>query len=128
MSQFIGYGIVALVVLSPLLRRLYIERFWVHARGTVLRMEGGINTNPGAGGAWVWTPVIEYEAGGRRLNSRVAYWQRLNARSTYAASDAVDILYDPRNPARVMLDSWTTHIVFTILIGGFIAERLAHSQ
>jgi hypothetical protein len=42
------------VALSPLLRRIYIEGFWIRGRGTVVRLEGGMNTNPGAGGAWVF--------------------------------------------------------------------------
>jgi len=49
---------LVIVALSPLLRRFYIERFWTHGRGTVIRLEGGINTNPGpGGGTWVWSPL-----------------------------------------------------------------------
>jgi hypothetical protein len=56
---------LAIVALSPLLRRIYIQRFWVTERGTVIRLEGGINTSPGpGGGTWVWSPVIEYHAVG----------------------------------------------------------------
>jgi hypothetical protein len=65
-TDFISVATIVIVVLSPLLRRVYIERFWIHGRGTVMRLEGGINTNPGAGGAWVWTPVIEYHAAGQQ--------------------------------------------------------------
>jgi hypothetical protein len=57
-ANFIALSAIAIVALSPLLRRLYFERFWTHGNGTVIRLDGGINTNPGAGGAWVWTPVI----------------------------------------------------------------------
>jgi hypothetical protein len=42
---------IAVVILSPLLRRLYLERFWVHACGTVKHLDGSISTNPHAGGA-----------------------------------------------------------------------------
>jgi len=37
------------VILSPLLRRLYIERFWLHTRGTVKHLDGSISTNPRRG-------------------------------------------------------------------------------
>ncbi len=120
-GNVIGVCAFAIVALSPLLRRLYIERFWTHGRSTVVRNEGGISTNPGAGGAWVWSPVIEYHAGGQRLTSRISYWQRFNAKPKYSAGDEVDILYNPRDPSRVMLDSWLPHIVFSIFIAGMLA-------
>jgi Protein of unknown function (DUF3592) len=128
MGHFIALCVIGLVALSPLLRRLYIERFWIRGRGTVIRLEGGISTNPGAAGSWVRTPILEYQAAGQRFSSRISYWQRFNAKSRYSVGDEVDILYDPRNPSRVMLDSWTTHIVLTILISAFVTERLLHAR
>ena len=56
------------------------------------------------------------------------YWQRLDAKSSYSAGDEVDILYDPRNPSRVTVDSWRSYVSFTILIGGFIVAVLLHRQ
>ena len=68
MAAFVGYGVVALVALAPLLHRFYMDRFWIHGSGKVVRLDGGINFNPGPGGGmWVWTPVIEYPAGGQPL-------------------------------------------------------------
>ena len=128
MGDFIGLCAIVIVVLSPLLRRLYIERFWTHGRGTVIRLDGAISTNPHAAGTWVWAPVIEYYAAGQQYNSKVSYWQRFNAKSKFSVGDKVDILYDPRNPTRVMLDAWTGHIVLTVLIGAFVAERLVHAR
>lgn len=118
-----------LVAGSPLLHRFYIDRFWVHARGTVTRVDGTINFNAGSGaGTWAWTPVIEYEATGQRITSKISYWQRFNAKSKYAVGDEVKILYDPRNPSRVMLDSWTTHIILTLFISALIASGIADRQ
>jgi hypothetical protein len=129
MSDIIAYCVIAIVALSPLLRRFYMDRFWVHGRGTVIRLDGGINFSPGrGGGTWVWTPVIQYEAGGQRLTSKISSWQRLNGKSAYAVGDQVDILYDPRNPSRVTLDSWTTYIVFTLIIGAVMATMLRQPQ
>ena len=128
MGDFVGLCAIVILAVSPLLRRFYMDRFWVHGRGTVIRLDGGINKNPGAGGAWVWSPIIEYHAAGQRLRSKVAYWQLLNARSKYSVGDEVKILYNPRKPSRVMLDSWTTHIVVTIVISGLVAERLLHAR
>jgi hypothetical protein len=111
-----------------MLRRLYIERFWIRGRGTVIRLEGGINTNPGAGGAWVWSPVLEYHAGGQRFSSRFSYRQLLNARPKYAVGDEVEILYSPRNPSRFILDSpssWIDHIIITIFISSLIFSAAA---
>jgi hypothetical protein len=34
MGDFIGLCVIAVLALSPLLRRFYIDRFWIHARGT----------------------------------------------------------------------------------------------
>jgi len=121
--------VAVIVALSPLLRRFYMDRFWIHERGTVIRLDGGINFNAGpGGGTWVWTPVIEYQAGDRRLSSRISYWQRFNAKSKYAVGDEVGILYDPRNPSRVTLDSWITYIFLTILIGVLMITMLRHPQ
>ena len=41
MGDFIGLCAIVIVALSPLLRRFYIDRFWVHGRGTVIRLEVG---------------------------------------------------------------------------------------
>ena len=129
MAEFIGYGIVALVALSPLLRRFYMDRFWIHGRGKVIRLDGFINESAGeGGGTWIWAPIVEYEAGGQRLSSQISYWQRMNAKSTYAVGDEVDILYDPRNPSRVMLDSWRTHISFSFFISLLILAMLGYGQ
>ena len=128
-GYFAGLGVIAIVAISPLLRRFYMDRFWIHGRGTVIRLDGAINFNPGpGGGTWVWTPVIQYKAAGQTYSSKISYWQRLNARSKYAVGDEIDILYDPRNPSRVMLDSWTSHIFLTIFLSGLIAAILQHQH
>ena len=119
MGDFIGLCVIVILALSPLLRRFYIDRFWIHARGTVIRVEGVINNNP-EGGAWVWTPIIEYQAAGQQFSSRVfPFRHRLNAKSKYSVGDEVDILYDPRDPSHVMLDSWAAYILCTILLSGW---------
>jgi Protein of unknown function (DUF3592) len=124
-ADFIVYSAFVIVALSPLLRRLYIERFWIHERGTVIRLEGAINTNPEAGGAWVWTPVIEYYAAGQRFSSQFSYWQRFNAKSKYAVGDHVEILYSPQNPSRFILNSWIDHIILTIIVSSLVVSAVA---
>jgi Protein of unknown function (DUF3592) len=127
-ADFITLCAIVIVALLPLLQRLYIERFWTHGRGTVIRIEGGINTNPGpGGGTWVWSPVIEYDAAGQRFSSRFSYWQTFNAKPKYKVGDQVEILYSPRNPLRFELDSWhswMTRIVITILFGSAITSAI----
>jgi hypothetical protein len=113
-------------VLSPVWRRFYIERFWVHARGTVIRSEGEIV--PEAEDTWTWTPTIEYDAAGQRFRSRVSYWQRLNAKSKYSVGDQMEILYDSRKPLRFILDSWIEYIIFTIIICAFVVSRLLEAR
>jgi Protein of unknown function (DUF3592) len=119
---------LVIVALSQLLRRVYIQRFWTRGHGTVIRLEGGINTNPGpGGGTWVWSPVISYDAGGERFSSRFSYWQPFNAKSKYAVGDEVEILYSPRNPSRFVLDSWSnwiTHLVLTIIVSSMILSAV----
>jgi hypothetical protein len=126
MADFIILSALAIVAVSPLLRRIYIQRFWTPARGTVIRLEGGINTNPSpGGGTWVWAPVIEYHAAGQRFSSRFSYWQTFNAKSKYAVGDQVDILYSRRNPSRFVLDSWNswiTYLVLSIIISSVIVS------
>ena len=124
MGDFIGLCAIVLVALSPLLRRFYIDRFWVHGRGTIIRVEGVINSNP-EGGAWAWTPIIEYHAAGQQFSSRVfPLRHRFSAKSKYSVGDEVDILYDPRDPSHVMLDSWMEHIVLTGIISIFIFAKI----
>jgi hypothetical protein len=117
-------SVLVIVALSPLLRRIYMQRFWIRGQGTVIRLEGGISTNPGpGGGTWVWSPVIAYDAAGQRFSSRFSYWQSFNAKSKYTVGDQVKILYSPRNPSRFVLDSWSswaTYLVLTILLGSVI--------
>ena len=119
MGDFIGPCVIAVLALSPLLRRFYIDRFWVHTRGTVIRVEGIINNIP-EGGEWVWAPIIEYQAAGQQFSSRVfPFKHRLNAKLKYSVGDEVDIIYDPRDPSHVMLDSWGAYIFCTILLSGW---------
>jgi uncharacterized protein DUF3592 len=130
-DKFVAYYVVlcaiAVVILSPLLRRLYLERFWVHAGGTVKHLDGSISTNPHAGGAWVWVPIIEYHAAGKTLSGRVSYWQRFNAKSKYSVGDKIRILFDPRDPSRFILDSWIEHIFLTVFLG-LVITSLIHAR
>jgi len=132
MGDFIGLCVIAVLALSPLLRRFYIDRFWVHTRGTVIRVEGIINNIP-EGGEWVWAPIIEYQAAGQQFSSRVfPFRHRLNAKLKYSVGDEVDIVYDPRDPSHVTLDSWGAYIFCTILLSGwfgvFIVDRLHNAR
>ncbi len=126
--DFTSLSALVIVALSPLLRRIYIQRFWVRGRGTVIHLEGGINTNPGpGGGTWVWSPLIAYDAAGQRFSSNFSYWQSLNAKSKYAVGDEVGIHYNPRNPSRFVLDSWSswlTYLLLTILLGSVIVSAV----
>ena len=130
MGDFIGLCVIVILTLSPLLRRFYIDRFWVHGRGTVIRVDLVISDNEES--AWVWTPIIEYRAAGQQFSSRVfPFRHRLNAKK-YSVGDEVDILYDPRDPSRVMLDSWAAYILCTILLSGWlgiiIVDRLHNAR
>jgi hypothetical protein len=69
MGDFIGVCVIVVLALSPLSRRFYIDRFWIRARGTVTRVE--VISDNQEGGAWVWTPIIEYRAAGQQFSSRV---------------------------------------------------------
>ena len=68
----------------------------------------------------------------RRLGNNLArvfpFRHRLNAKSKYSVGDEVDILYDPRDPSHVMLDSWGAYILCTILLsswfGIIIVDRI----
>jgi hypothetical protein len=127
MGDFIGLCAIVIVALSPLLRRFYIERFWIHSRGTVIRLEAEIPTYSGVR-TWIRTPIIEYDAAGQRFSSRVSYWQRLSAKPKYSVGEQMEILYDPRKPSRFILDSWMEHIVITIIISAVIAQRLLDAR
>ena len=95
MGDFIGLCVIVILALSPLLRRFYIDRFWTHGRGTVIRVDLVIDDLEE--GAWMWTPTIEYQATGQRFSSRVFLFRhRLNAKSKYSVGDEVDILYIAR--------------------------------
>ena len=124
MADFIALCAIVFVALSPLLRRCYIERFWVHGRGTVIRLEVGIDYNSETAGAWAWTPIIEYDAAGQRFTSAVSYWQRFNPKPEYLVGDRVEILYNPRNPSRFIINSWMEHIVLTGVISIFIFAKV----
>ena len=118
MGDFIGFSVVVILALSPLLRRFYIDRFWIHGRGTVIRVDLLISDNEES--AWVWTPIIEYRAAGQQFSSKVfPFRHRLNAKK-YSVGDEVDIIFDPRDPSRVMLDSWAAYILCTILLSGWL--------
>jgi Protein of unknown function (DUF3592) len=127
-ADFITLCAIVIVAPSSILQRLYIQRFWIPALGTVTRLEGGISTMADAPAVWVWTPVIEYQADDQQFTSQFSYWQRFNAKSKYAVGDRVEILYNPRKPSSFVLDSWDSwmnYIAVTIFIGFSIASAVA---
>ena len=112
MADFIARCVIVILALSPLLRRLYIERFWIAERGkgsTLIQARGRVGVDA----------VVEYHAAGQRLSSRFSYWQRFNAKSKYAVGDQVEILYNPRNPSRFVLDSWDSWIGYIVITISF---------
>src|SRR6516162_9809372 len=124
MAEFIGLCAILIVALSPLLRRSYIDRFWVHERGIVIHLEVGID-NSEAAGAWAWFPVIEYHAAGHRFTLAISYWHRFNPKPEYLVGDKIEIiLYNPRNPSRFILDSWMEHIILTSVVSIFILAKI----
>lgn len=124
MAFYIVLCATVVVILSPLLRRLYIERFWVHTHGTVKHLDGSISTNQGAAGSWVWVPIIEYQAAGKQFSGRVSYWQGFNAKSKYSVGDEIRILYDSRDPSRFIVDSWTEHFFYSVFLGLVITSLM----
>src|SRR5262249_23690142 len=75
------------------------DPFWIAERGkgsTLIQARGRVGVDA----------VVEYHTAGQRLSSRFSYWERFNAKSKYAVGDQVEILYNPRNPSRFVLDSW----------------------
>ncbi len=71
---------------------------------------------------------MEYHAAGQRFSSQFSYWQLFNSKSKYKVGDQVEILYNPRNPSRFILDSWLNHIFYTLFISGVIAAQLFPRQ
>jgi Protein of unknown function (DUF3592) len=130
MGDFVGLCAIVLVAVSPLLWRFYIERFWVHGRGTVIRLDGGISTNPDTGGGtWVWTPIIEYHAAGQRFSSTMSYMHRINAKSKYSVGDEVEILYNPREPSRVIMrNSWAPYVILPVITGSWMISTIVHGR
>jgi len=119
MSYFIVLCAIVTVALWPLLQRFYIERFWIHGRGTVIRLETGFSTSENGSG-WLWAPIVEYDVAGQRFTSTLSYLQPYNAKPKYSVGDEVKILYSPREPSRCVLNSWTEHIFLTIIFSGLV--------
>src|SRR5215470_6921675 len=111
MADLIAYCAIVLAALSPILRRVYIEYFWAHGRGTVIQIDRTFVSNDDAPG-WVWVPTIEYHVAGRRWASSKSYWQRPGGffggpDSKYSIGDEVEIFYNPRKPWRFTLKGWS---------------------
>jgi hypothetical protein len=128
MANLIAYCALALVGLSPILRRVYIEYFWVHGRGTVIDVDRTYASSEDASG-WVWVPTIEYHAAGQRWTSPLSYRQRPGSffrgpDSTYSVGDEVEILYNPRKPSQCTLTGWYQWIVMAIVISAVIIAVL----
>jgi hypothetical protein len=124
MANLIAYCVLALIGLSPILRRVYIEYFWAHGRGTVIEIDRTFASGGEASG-WVWVPTIEYHAAGQRWTSPISYWQRLGSffggpDSKYSIGDEVEILYNPRKPSHCTLEGWSQWIVMAMVISAVI--------
>jgi Protein of unknown function (DUF3592) len=112
MADWIVRCAIVIAVLSPIWRRLYIGRFWVRGRGTVIQ----VNIAPGNEGGSILVPTIEYYVDGQRwIFPKSHFWPLLE----YRVGDQFNILYNPRKPWRCTFDGWSHWIiaVFGILFG-----------
>ena len=120
MGEVIVVCAIVVGVLSPLLRRFYIKRFWTHGRATIKRLdEYFISPNTEGWEGYTWT--IEYDAAGQRFSSKMS-----SATRQYSVGDEVEILYNPRRPSSFIRirESWAEYVVYTIVIGVVVAGRL----
>jgi hypothetical protein len=122
-TELMGYLIaictLVIVAVSPLLVRIYVERFWIHGRGTVISLNVGNTPKPWEGEISVRKLIIEYQVAGRRFSSRVSYW-RFFGKAKSLLGDEVKIIYSMQDPSRCILDSWIEPIVYTIVTGGVL--------
>src|ERR1700733_3615175 len=111
MAQVVVICALIVFAISPLLRRLWIDRFWIPARSTVIRMEVRYSSSETPG--WMWAPIIEYEAAGQRFTFERNYWQAPGAKPKYKTGDEFEILYNPRKPWRFVYKESLVHVFWT---------------
>src|SRR5712671_5332737 len=121
MADLIVRCAIVIAALSPICRRLYIERFWVRGRGTVIQVN--VEHVSGDGGSWIWLPTIEYYADGPRWEfPKSHFWPLLE----YRVGDQFDVLYNPRKPWRCTYDGWS-HWIFVATFPGALGILVALS-
>lgn len=80
------------------------------ATGTVVRLE---ESDTSEGGCCVYSPVIEFDAGGQTYS-----FEGGNASDppAYEAGETVEVIYDPSDPSTAQINKWTERWLFPILI------------
>src|SRR5215470_468149 len=121
MADLIVRCAIVIAALSPIWRGLYIRRFWVRGRGTVIQVN--VERVSGDGGGWIWVPTIEYYADGQRWEFPKSHFRPL---LEYRVGDQFDILYHPSKPWRCTYGGrlhWIFGAAFTGAIGIYVAVR-----
>jgi hypothetical protein len=120
-ADFIARCVIVILALSPLLRRLYIERFWIAERGkgsTLIQARGRVGVDA----------VVEYHAAGQRLSSRFSYWQRFNENRNMRWETRLkfSITHETRRVlSSIVGDGWIGYIVITILFASALFSATA---
>jgi hypothetical protein len=78
--------------------------------GTVVRLE---ESSDSEGGCCVYSPVVEFEAGGQAYS-----FEGDNASDppAYKVGEQVEVIYHPADPATAQINKWTERWLFPIII------------
>jgi len=87
-----------------------LEQEGERTTGIVTRLE---ESSDGDGGCCVYSPVIEFDAGGQRYS-----FEGGNASDppAYDVGEQVQVLYDPADPETAQINKWTERWLFPIII------------
>jgi hypothetical protein len=87
-----------------------LEQEGERTTGIVTRLE---ESSDGDGGCCVYSPVIEFDAGGQRYS-----FEGGNASDppAYDVGEQVQVLYDPADPNTAQINKWTERWLFPIII------------
>lgn len=78
--------------------------------GTVVRLE---ESSDAEGGCCVYSPVIEFEAGGRTYSIE---GDNASDPPAYEVGEVVQVIFDPADPETAQINKWTERWLFPIII------------
>ena len=102
-----------LVAIFVLWKEVTMRRFGVYTTGVIVGVRREVQWNGDGGRAVLYRPLVQFVT----VDGQQVLWRSTSASSfgRNAQGKPMRLIYDPRNPQRVIINSWTNYLVIALL-------------